>query len=449
MKLSIPSTMETIFLNFSSVFTARTFENFTSLCIGAIITRGRKTITNILQSIKPMRTKHFGTYHRFLSRAAYHLLPAARVLSTMIITNIPNNIITLVVDEKLLRHKGPHVYGRGLYQDRRGATYQRRIYIYGHKWLVVSILVKFPWCSRPWALPIMAFFCPGKMAAERMHYVPHSLTHVCIFTLKLLHRWFPERHFKLIGDGVFATFFLIRFCSTHAWCTLISRLRANANLYADPEPDRHRRGRKRLKGAELPCPKKIIADAHAPWQRTWVNWYGNKRRALSYVSHHALIYKAGHGIVPIQCVITDAVDTGGRPESFLTTDLTQLPRNTIEDFVGRWSIEVTFEEATAHLGIESTRNYSQKSVLRTFPLLLGLFSIVSWWYHLNGARDFSTSSQSEWYVKEEPTFADALTAMRLQFWNENIFSTSSCGYDFIKIDRSLLISLCNNLCRAA
>ncbi len=43
----------------------------------------------------------------------------------------------------------------------------------------------------------------------------------------------------------------------------------------------------------------------------------------------------------------------------------------------RWSVEVTFEEARAHLGVETQRQWSDRAIARTTPVLLALFSLVT------------------------------------------------------------------------
>jgi hypothetical protein len=40
-------------------------------------------------------------------------------------------------------------------------------------------------------------------------------------------------------------------------------------------------------------------------------------------------------------------------------------------------IEVTFQEARAHLGIETQRQWSKRAIARTTPILLGLFSLLT------------------------------------------------------------------------
>jgi hypothetical protein len=56
------------------------------------------------------------------------------------------------------------------------------------------------------------------------------------------------------------------------------------------------------------------------------------------------------------------------------------PQEIIERYVGRWSIETTFQEMRSYLGLETTRGWKQQTVLRTGPLLFGLYSVVVFIY---------------------------------------------------------------------
>ena len=82
----------------------------------------------------------------------------------------------------------------------------------------------------------------------------------------------------------------------------------------------------------------------------------------------------------------------------------------------RWSVEVTFAEARAHLGIETQRQWSAPAIARTTPVLCGLFSLVTVL-----ALRLCPSGQvpvetTAWYHKAEPTFSDCLTLVRRQLW---------------------------------
>lgn len=65
------------------------------------------------------------------------------------------------------------------------------------------------------------------------------------------------------------------------------------------------------------------------------------------------------------------------PQALLCTDPTQDPLQIIRWLILHWQVEVTFQEARAHLGVETQRQWSDRAVARTTPSLFGLFSIVT------------------------------------------------------------------------
>ncbi len=64
-------------------------------------------------------------------------------------------------------------------------------------------------------------------------------------------------------------------------------------------------------------------------------------------------------------------------EAFCCTDLQATPVEILRWVVRRWSVEVTCEEARAHLGGETPRQRSDQAIARTTPVLLALVSIVT------------------------------------------------------------------------
>ena len=59
----------------------------------------------------------------------------------------------------------------------------------------------------------------------------------------------------------------------------------------------------------------------------------------------------------------------------LFTDTTRCPNQIANWYVHRWRMEVTFEEVCAHLGVETQRQWSDKAITRTTPML---FRLISW-----------------------------------------------------------------------
>jgi hypothetical protein len=127
-------------------------------------------------------------------------------------------------------------------------------------------------------------------------------------------------------------------------------------------------------------------------------------------------------LVPLRWVYTHDPQTA-KDDWFFSTDPAMAANQIVECFAGRWSIEVTFEEVRAHLGWETTRQWCRRSVLRMAPCLLGLFSIVTLLFIRMGEPVRRGGGGCDWavhqtpgYRKTEPTFADALYAVRRMIW---------------------------------
>ena len=111
-----------------------------------------------------------------------------------------------------------------------------------------------------------------------------------------------------------------------------------------------------------------------------------------------------------------------RDEDFFTTDVTHSVQQVIETFTGRWSIDVTFQEVRTHLGVETTRGWIERTVLRAEPCLFGLDSLVTRWYAALPERD-RENLKLTWTGKTTVTFSDAITLVRRDLWCRWIFTT--------------------------
>ncbi len=105
-------------------------------------------------------------------------------------------------------------------------------------------------------------------------------------------------------------------------------------------------------------------------------------------------------------------------------------------------MEVTFEEARAHLGVETQRQWSDKAVARTTPALFGLFSVVTLVAMQMSKGGEIPVAQAAWYKKEEPTFSDCIGLVRRQMWKARKWVKSADEAEFINFpseDFDLLI----------
>ena len=70
----------------------------------------------------------------------------------------------------------------------------------------------------------------------------------------------------------------------------------------------------------------------------------------------------------------------------------------------------------AHLGVETQRQWSDKAISRTTPLLLGIFSWVTLAAGLLRHERPVALRSCAWYAKCEPTFIDAIALVRRHLW---------------------------------
>jgi DDE superfamily endonuclease len=446
---SLPKAAEPLVCAFSVAFTARTFQRVLILILGAILSLRRRTVTAILQTVGPLAEGHWSDFHRVLCRASWSCWPLAKVLAALVLELIPEDQPVIVpVDDTTPQHKGKRVYGKGCHYDAVRSTHSHVVWVWGHKWVTLAINVKFPFARRPWALPVLcALYRPAELnrKEDRRHKTPARLAMQLVAAL--IH-WFRQRKFVLLGDGGYASHELARFCHRHrGHVTLVSRFHGDANLY-EPPPAKRRgnTGRPRLKGCKLPAPADVVKRSKR--NRFTVSWYGGKTRRVELVSGTAHWYKGGDGLVPVRWVFVHDLGGTHRDEYFYSTDATLAPDQIVSLFTGRWSIEVTFEEVRAHLGFTTTRNRSAKSVLRTAPCLLGLFSLVSLIFTRHERRTEVKPLCSPWYFKNEATFSDAITTVRRLCWAE-VLKRSPRHTAVIKLPPRLRLTLLDHLCRAA
>jgi hypothetical protein len=447
--LSLPSAAEPLIVSLSVAFTEPTFKRVVPLIVGAILTRGRRTVTAVLRTMRGLALGHFSDYHRVFSRAAWTLWLPGMILARAILAWIdPDEPVLLPVDDTTCQHRGKTVYAKGCHHDAVRSAKKHVVWRWGHKWVVLSISVKFPFSWRRWALPVLvALYRPQELnqVEGRRHKTPAQLARQLVAVL--IH-WFPGRKFVVLGDGGYASHELATFCHRHRrHVCLISRFHPDANLYDPPPAKKNRTGRPRIKGRKLDSPADLVARSRR--RRATVRWYGGADRRVELVSGTGQWYKAGEGLVPVRWVYTHDIQGTHRDDYFYSTDPTLDPVQIVSWFTARWPIETTFQEMRAHLGLETTRQRTERSVTRTAPSLFGLFSLLCLIYAEHLRTHKPRPARTDWYVKSEPTFADAIATVRRLFWEKTVFQQSAHNVAFEKVPRGLRLLLLDCLSRAA
>jgi hypothetical protein len=130
-----------------------------------------------------------------------------------------------------------------------------------------------------------------------------------------------------------------------------------------------------------------------------VRCYGGRTRTVRLATGTAIWYHRGKPTVAIRWVLITDPKGKFRTQALLSTNLELTPVQIVEWFVQRWQLEVTFEEARAHLGIETQRQWSDRAILRTTPTLFGVFSLVTLFAHQLLQGQDLPMRQAAWYTK--------------------------------------------------
>ncbi|MDH2310393.1 hypothetical protein [Methylobacterium brachiatum] len=179
----------------------------------------------------------------------------------------------------------------------------------------------------------------------------------------------PGRGLVVVGDSGFSALLFVD-AMRRARVTAITRLRLEAAL-DDPAPPRppDTIGRPPIEGAQLPTLALTLAAKNTRWHAVVVpGWYGAGVRTIEIASDTTVWRHGGLPVVPIRWVLIRDPAARFPPQVLLSTDPTREPTQILGWFVRRWTVEGTFQDVRAHLGVETPRQWSNMAIARTNPL---------------------------------------------------------------------------------
>jgi DDE superfamily endonuclease len=438
----------TVLQAFETAFSQPTWRKVQVLLIGTLLARGRRTVAAALRQMGLSDVPNFSRYHHVLNRAQWSALELSRCLLVLLVRTFVavGGALTFVIDETLERRWGRCITKRGHYRDPLASSKQRSVATSGVRWIVLTLVISPPWTPRAWALPVVSVPAPTPEVSQRLGRRHKTVPHWARQLILLVRRWLPGVEMTVIGDQTYSVHELGGACARWG-VRLVAPLRMDAGLYASAPVRRPgTNGRPRVKGERLPKLAQVLKDAQTPWQRVRVRWYNGRRRALDVTSGTAMWYRIGQPVLPIRWVLVR--DPRGRldPRAYFSTCPTDRPRAIVQQFVKRWTIETTFEESRAHLGLETQRQWSDRAIERTTPCLFGLYSMVALLAHALYPDGKVPIRAAAWYAKGHATFADVLAAVRQHFWGDFSYSTSAHDADLVEIPRSELARLAQAVC---
>lgn len=448
--ITLPPEMILILAHFAPEFSERVWDWAQVLVAGAILAPGKRTVTSALRVMGLSEEKQFQNYHRVLNRAKWSAFNISRILLGLIVSVLMGTGVPLVVgvDETLERRKGDEIEAKGVFRDSARSSKKYTVFGFGLRWVSMMVLVSVPWSRRVWALPFLTVLAPSErtnQANGKHHKTSIDWTMQMITAVR---RWIPDRVIVLVTDGGLVAVKLALRCIRFANpVTYISRLRLDARLYDEPGPQPSGKpGPKPKKGKRQPSLNQRLKDPKTKWLKVVIQWYGGKKREIEIATGTSLWHTSGFDPLPLRWVLVRDPLGKLKPTAFFSTNQTLAPLQILTYFIVRWGLEVTFEEARAHLGMETQRQWSDLAIARTTPALLGLFSLITLLAHRLTEDQPLPIRTAAWYHKQEATFSDVIALVRRYLWMETEFAHSLPKQRLVQFPQAVLAGLVDTIC---
>src|SRR4051812_17512220 len=212
----LPTEAAAVLLPLAPAFTEPPRRRFLLLAAAALLTTGRRTVANLLRTLGGLAPGHRTAYQRVLSRASWSGLRLGCALTGLVLRRLlPDGPVVLVGDDTVDGHPGREVYGKARHRDAVRSSHGYTAWRYGHKWVVLAVLVRFPFAARPWALPVLVDLyrsAEDDRERGRPHRTPAQL--MCRLVRLLMIRC-PGRRFAFVGDSGYGSHEVARFFHRH------------------------------------------------------------------------------------------------------------------------------------------------------------------------------------------------------------------------------------------
>jgi hypothetical protein len=413
------------------VFTQASFAMCLRLVAGWVLCPSRRTITGIYPFADPKRRKCVQIYHYFFRAAAWVQTELFHRWAIFLVNRLCVNDKTLIlaVDDTTHKKTGRKVDGARTCRDAVRSTKSKVVYCWALQFVPVCLIVQPPWGGEPLAIPV-------NIRLNRKNQKGATLLTHTRDMLQELANWFPDRGFRLVGDGAFAS--LAGELPTRT--SLISRLRSDAAIYDLPPLRRPgQRGRTRLKGKRLPKPSelaKTIPDCE--WKRVKTRERGKSRDRLLYTRQ---VIWAGVSKEPIFLIISRDPEGKEADDFFFSTDVAIDAALAVGDFADRWSVEDTFRNVKQYLGAEQPQSWKGIGPERSGAFSYLVYGVV-WLARIEREGQDTATIEREWYGgKDCVSFLDALADLRQRLWDETIKAMSASRADQAIIQKLLVRAL--------
>jgi hypothetical protein len=413
---------------FQGLFTAPSWQAFTSLACGWALATDRHTITTYLWLTGATTVKHFSRFYVFLGGPVYirrwQLWGAIIRLAVQFVPK--GEVIRVLFDDTTKKKAGTHIEGLARYRNGAGSARQEYRTLRGLNFVLGMMRVPLPrWPGHSLSIPIgfALYLKPDQAKALKVRY--RSRSQLARDILDFLAAQVPGRPIRSLADGGYATKDYSRQLpeTTH----VVGRLPISAKLYTiPPKPTPPRRGAPRKKGDLIGSPKTLA--------QTCMGWSPHPSEAGAEVQAWEGLW---HSVLPGRLVRVVVLRRDGKAapkqpgqrkpppsiEAFYTTDLTLSAQDILHAYGDRWAVEIAIRDANAFAGLgqDQCRKWRRIIGANTFRLVMAAARTLWFISQLEYGTPFNLCRYRPWYrQKVAPSQLDVVWACREALYEAGI-----------------------------
>jgi hypothetical protein len=405
------------FSRLASALDPRSAPRLAWLLVGAILARGRRTVTGWIRAAG-LSAEYRRCYATVAAAGSRTDLTAARLAHDVVKPLVAGaDRLTLALDDTPTERAGPKVQGAGVHHNPTPGI-AGQAFVYGHVWVVLGLLAAHP----AWgivALPLLARLyvraknLPGIPAADRPEF--RTKLELGVGLVRWAKAWLGMlgRPLWVVADGAYASAPLLRPMKTLA-VTVVSRLRKDANLRSVPAARSGKPGRPRIYGED-----RIDLAKRGGQRRVWASGtftlYG-KPAVKRYKTFCAAWRPAGGAIRVV------LVDEPKGWVAFFCTDPAAGVADILEAVANRFSLETAFRDVKDTVGAGQQQVRRVRASVGVFHVCLWAFTTTEAWAWGRSAEGLvGHRAASPWDdTTRRPSHADKRRAWRREMLAEQI-----------------------------
>jgi hypothetical protein len=412
------------FSRLASALDPRSAPRLALLFFGAVLARGRRTVTTWIRAAK--LSGQFRPCYTAVAAAGKRADRIARRLLTEVVAPLlkGSTRLTLALDDTPTQRYGPHVQGAGVHHNPTPGP-AGSPYVYGHVFVVLGLLVN----HKAWgmiALPLLARLyvrkkdLPGIAPKHRPEF--RTKLELAVELLRWAKPWLELLKLSIwvVADGAYAKRDFLKPAQALGM-TVVSRLRKDAALWTVPGP--------KPPGRRGPAPiygdRRINLAKRAGQRRGWstgvFDLYGEKT-VKRYKTFLATWRPAG-GLIRV--VLVDE-PTGWR--AYFCTDPSARVAEILGTVADRFSLEITFRDCKEVVGAGQQQVRFVWASVGAFHVCLWTFTMTEAWAWGRPAEELVDRSESPWDSPlRRPSHADKRRAWRRALLAEEIRAVLRSG----------------------